>query len=79
LHRNNGDGGNTMRDRLTAREREVVQLLAEGNSSKEAAVVLNLSVKTIETHRTNVMHKLDVHSIAGLVRYAVRNSIVQAA
>jgi DNA-binding NarL/FixJ family response regulator len=79
LHRNDGDSGNTMRDRLTAREREVVQLLAEGSSSKEAAVLLNLSVKTIETHRTNVMHKLDVHSVAGLVRYAVRNSIVQAA
>jgi len=79
LHRNNADPSTTMRDRLTAREREVVQLLAEGNSSKEAAVLLNLSVKTIETHRTNVMHKLDVHSVAGLVRYAVRNSIVQAA
>jgi DNA-binding NarL/FixJ family response regulator len=78
LHRN-VDPGNTVKDRLTAREREVVQLLAEGNSSKEAAVLLNLSVKTVETHRTNVMHKLDVHSIAGLVRYAVRNSIVQAA
>ena len=79
LHRNDGEAGNTMRDRLTAREREVLQLLAEGSSSKEAAVLLNLSVKTIETHRTNVMHKLDVHSVAGLVRYAIRNSIVQAA
>src|ERR1022692_3580718 len=78
LHRNL-DPGSSMKDRLTGREREVVQLLAEGNSSKEAAVLLNLSVKTIETHRTNVMHKLDVHSVAGLVRYAVRNSIVQAA
>ena len=68
-----------MKDRLTGREREVVQLLAEGNSSKEAAALLNLSVKTIETHRTNVMHKLDVHSVADLVLYAVRNSIVQAA
>jgi DNA-binding NarL/FixJ family response regulator len=79
LHRNDGNQDNAMRDRLTAREREVVQLLAEGSSSKEAAVLLNLSVKTIETHRTNVMHKLDVHSVAGLVRYAIRNSIVQAA
>jgi DNA-binding CsgD family transcriptional regulator len=78
LHRNL-DPGNSVKDRLTAREREVVQLLAEGNSSKEAAALLNLSVKTIETHRTNVMHKLDVHSVAGLVLYAVRNSIVQAA
>ncbi|MGD0569190.1 MAG: response regulator transcription factor [Candidatus Sulfotelmatobacter sp.] len=78
LHRN-VDPGNSVKDRLTAREREVVQLLAEGNSSKEAAVLLNLSVKTIETHRTNVMRKLDIHSIAGLVRYAVRNCIVQGA
>jgi DNA-binding NarL/FixJ family response regulator len=78
LHRN-VDPGNSVKDRLTGREREVVQLLAEGYSSKEVAVLLNLSVKTIETHRTNVMHKIDVHSVAGLVRYAVRNSIVQAA
>ena len=78
LHRNH-DPGTAVKDRLTGREREVVQLLAEGNSSKEAAVLLNVSVKTVETHRTNVMHKLDIHSVAGLVRYAVRNSIVQAA
>jgi len=57
----------------------VVQLLAEGKSSKEVAVVLNLSVKTAETHRTNVMRKLDLHSVADLVRYAVRNNIVQVA
>jgi len=67
----------TFKDRLTAREREVVQLLAEGRTSKEVAVVLNLSVKTAETHRTNVMRKLDLHSVADLVRYAVRNNIVQ--
>jgi len=77
LHRN-VDPGNSVKGRLTAREREVVQLLAEGNSSKEVAAMLNLSVKTIETHRTNVMHKLDIHSVAGLVRYAVRNNIVEA-
>lgn len=65
------------KDRLTAREREVVQLLAEGKTSKEVAVTLNLSVKTAETHRTNVMRKLDLHSVADLVRYAVRNNIVQ--
>ena len=64
-------------DRLTSREREVVQLLAEGKTSKEVAVALNLSVKTAETHRTNVMRKLDLHSVADLVRYAVRNNIVQ--
>ena len=67
------------KDRLTPREREVVQLLAEGKSSKEVAVVLNLSVKTAETHRTNVMRKLDLHSVADLVRYAVRNNLVQVA
>jgi DNA-binding NarL/FixJ family response regulator len=66
-----------LKDRLTAREREVVQLLAEGKTSKEVAVALNLSVKTAETHRTNVMRKLDLHSVADLVRYAVRNNIVQ--
>ena len=62
---------------LTSREREVVQLLAEGKSSKEVACHLNLSVKTAETHRSNIMRKLGLHSISELVLYAVRNSIVQ--
>lgn len=62
---------------LTSREREVIQLLAEGRSSKEVAVTLNLSVKTAETHRTNLMRKLGLHSVADLTRYAVRNGIVQ--
>jgi DNA-binding NarL/FixJ family response regulator len=66
-----------LKDRLTPREREVVQLLAEGKSSKEVAVALDLSVKTAETHRTNLMRKLDLHSVADVVRYAVRNNIVQ--
>jgi len=61
---------------LTAREREVIQLLAEGKTSKEVAVTLNLSIKTAETHRTNLMRKLDLHSVADLTRYAVRNGIV---
>ena len=64
-------------DQLTSREREVIQLLAEGRTSKEVAVELNLSVKTAETHRTNLMRKLDLHSVADLTRYAVRNGIVQ--
>src|SRR5215470_2178589 len=64
-------------DVLTAREREVIQLLAEGRTSKEVAVTLNLSVKTAETHRTNLMRKLGLHSVADLTRYAVRNGIVQ--
>ena len=64
--------------RLTPREREIVQLLAEGRSNKEAAAVLNISVKTVETHRTNIMRKLRFHSIGELVRYAVKNHIVAA-
>jgi DNA-binding NarL/FixJ family response regulator len=66
-----------VRSRLTAREREIVQLLAEGKSNKEVANALNISVKTAETHRTNIMNKLDLHSISELVRYAVRNNIVE--
>ena len=65
------------RDCLTPRQREVVQLLAEGKSSKEVAAALGLSVKTAETHRANIMRKLGLHSISDLVRYAVRNNIVQ--
>jgi len=65
------------RSRLTAREREIVQLLAEGKSNKEVAQMLNISIKTAETHRTNIMNKLDLRSITELVRYAVRNNIVE--
>lgn len=64
--------------RLTPREKEIVQLLAEGKSNKEAASALNISVKTVETHRTNIMRKLRFHSVGELVRYAVRNNIVTA-
>jgi len=64
---------------LTPREREIVQLLAEGNSTKEVASHLNLSVKTAETHRSNIMRKLNLHSVSGLVLYAVRNNMVQVA
>ena len=67
------------RSRLTPREREIVQLLAEGKSSKEVAVVLGLSVKTAETHRSNILRKLELHSVSDLVLYAVRNNIVQVA
>jgi len=62
-------------DPLTSREREVVQLVAEGKSTKEVAQVLNLSVKTAENHRTNIMRKLKVNSATELVRYAIRNKI----
>ena len=63
---------------LTKREREVLQLLAEGKSNKEIGTVLGISTKTAETHRTRLMAKLGVHSIAELVRYAIRNQIVEA-
>ena len=65
-----------VRSRLTPREREIVQLLAEGKSSKEVAVVLGVSLKTAETHRSNIMRKLELHSVSDLVLYAVRNNIV---
>jgi DNA-binding NarL/FixJ family response regulator len=64
---------------LTPRERQVVQLLAEGKSTKEVAVHLDLSVKTAETHRSNIMRKLKLHSVSELVLYAVRNNIIQVA
>jgi len=63
---------------ITGREREVVQLLAEGKSSKEVATILGISTKTVETHRTNLMRKLNCHSVSELVRYAVRNHLVEA-
>jgi len=68
------EGG--IRELLTPREREIVQLLAEGRSTKEVAVTLRLSVKTAETHRSNIMRKLNLRSISELVLFAVRNNIV---
>jgi two-component system, NarL family, response regulator NreC len=64
-------------DLLTDREREVLQLLAEGRSNKEVANVLNLSLSTVETHRTNMMQKLNLHSSAEIVLYAVRKKLIQ--
>jgi len=69
----------SLRSVLTPREREVIQLLAEGKTTKEVATTLNLSVKTAETHRTNLMRKLDLHSVVDLTLYAVRNGIVHVA
>jgi DNA-binding NarL/FixJ family response regulator len=63
-------------ERLTPRQREIVQLIAEGNSTKEIAFLLNVSVKTVETHRGQVMDKLGIHDIPGLVRYAIRAGLV---
>jgi DNA-binding NarL/FixJ family response regulator len=64
-------------ERPTAREREMIQLLAEGKTTREAAAALGISVKTAETHRANVMRKLQIHSVTDLVRYAVRNCIIE--
>jgi DNA-binding NarL/FixJ family response regulator len=64
-------------DPLTSREREVLQILAEGKSTKEVATLLNIAVKTAETHRTNIMRKLEIHSVSELVLYAIRNKIVE--
>jgi len=63
-------------DLLTSREREVLQMLAEGKTNKEIAVVLNLSVYTVDAHRGRIMEKLNLHSINELVRFAVRNGLI---
>ena len=62
---------------LTAREREVLQLVAEGKTTKEIAVLLGVSVKTADAHRTRLMQKLDIHDIASLTRYAIRQGMIQ--
>ena len=64
--------------RLTQRHREIVQLLAEGKSSKEVAEILNMTLKTAETHRAHIMKRMGFHSVADLVRYALRNGIIEA-
>jgi DNA-binding NarL/FixJ family response regulator len=71
-----GDSSKSPRSRLTPREREILQLLAEGKSNKEVAGMLGISVNTAEAHRANIMLKLDVRSLAELVVYAVRNKII---
>jgi DNA-binding NarL/FixJ family response regulator len=65
------------RSRLTPREREILQLLAEGKSNKEVANLLGISVNTAEAHRANIMVKLNLHSVAELVHYAIRNQIIK--
>lgn len=62
----------------TTREREIIQLLAEGKSNKEIADLLNVTVKTVETHRSNLMRKLHLHNLADVIRYAIRNRLVEA-
>jgi two-component system response regulator NreC len=73
-----GGGGGALQPRLSAREREIVQLLAEGRTSKEIASRLGIAFKTVDAHRTNIMRRLNVHAVADLVRYAVREHIIQA-
>ncbi|MBI2928671.1 MAG: response regulator transcription factor [Verrucomicrobia bacterium] len=63
---------------LTPREREIVQLVAEGRSSKEIAAELDISVKTVETHRVHIRSKLKFRSVSELVRYAIRNRLIEA-
>ena len=83
LHNRAGDGKNRLAaaasafPSLTMREREVIQLLAEGKTTKEVASLLGVSLKTAETHRSNLMRKLGLHSVSSLVLYAVRNNLVQ--
>jgi len=68
--------GKPRRSTLTPRQREIIQLLAEGKSNKEVATILNISVKTAETHRANIMLRLNLHSLADLMHYAIRNEII---
>jgi DNA-binding NarL/FixJ family response regulator len=71
-------GGRSSRNALTPRQRETIQLLAEGKSNKEVAARLGISVKTVEAHRANIMLKLNLHSVTELVHYAIRNDIVHS-
>jgi DNA-binding NarL/FixJ family response regulator len=72
------EGPDLIRDQLTPREREIIQLLAEGKTSKEVATALSIKVKTAETHRSNIMRKLEIHTTSELVRYAIHNQIIEA-
>jgi DNA-binding NarL/FixJ family response regulator len=63
------------RSRLTPREQEIVRLVADGKTNKEMAALLNISIRTVETHRSNVMEKLDIHSVSDLVLYAIRHGL----
>ncbi|NWF71392.1 MAG: response regulator transcription factor [Chloroflexi bacterium] len=75
LNRDKGDAKSAIR-MLTSREREILQLIAEGHLHQAIAQRLNISVRTVDTHRNNIMKKLDIHDAAGLVNYAIKNSIV---
>ncbi len=64
-------------DQLTPRQREILQLIAEGKNTKTMADLLDISVKTVETHRAGLMERLGVHDVPGLVRYAIRNGLIE--
>jgi DNA-binding NarL/FixJ family response regulator len=73
------DGGElSPLEQLTPRQREILQMIAEGKNTKEIASALEVSVKTVESHRLQLMARLDIHEVAGLVRYAIRNGLVEA-
>jgi DNA-binding NarL/FixJ family response regulator len=72
------DGKLSPREPLTARQREILQMIAEGNKTKQIAFTLGISVKTVEAHRLQLMARLNIHDVPGLVRYAVRNGMVEA-
>jgi DNA-binding NarL/FixJ family response regulator len=76
LHPGSLEGAADLNRRLTAREREIIQLLAEGKSHKDIADLLVISVRTVDTHTNNIMRKLDIHDTARLVTYAIKNGIV---
>jgi DNA-binding NarL/FixJ family response regulator len=75
LERQAVSGGSGL-DRLTRRQRQILQLVAEGFSTREIAVRLFLSIKTVETHRAQIMQRLDIHDVAGLVRFAIRHGLL---
>jgi DNA-binding NarL/FixJ family response regulator len=71
-------GGPTGLDLLTPRQREILQLIAEGKGTRDIAETLHLSVKTVETHRAQLMDRLDIHDVAGLIRYALKKGLITA-
>lgn len=71
-------GGPTGVDVLTPRQREILQLIAEGKSTRDIAETLHVSVKTVETHRAQLMDRLDIHDVAGLIRYALKKGLITA-
>lgn len=75
VRRAKGKQGASELEKLSSREREVLQLIAEGKSSAEVAQVLHISIRTVDTHRHNIMEKLDIHSIAGLTKFAIRHGL----